>query len=195
MSNSLHLTSQSAVKSLEQQLAEFRCRRFLAMPLSGTLVWSVLILTGALLPPTLAVWAVFIGTGSIVYLALGVAKLTGESMKFQKGSERNFFDTVFLSTVGMSFLVYALAIPFFLQDYRSLPFSVAVLAGLMWLPISVLLQHWVGIFHAVTRTVLCTAAWFLAPEHSFILQPVIVVAVYLVSIYALEQRWRNLPRR
>ena len=179
-------------KSLDTQLAEFRNRRFLATPLAGTIVWSLLILTGALLPPTLAVWAVFIGTGSIIYLALGLAKLTGESMKFQKGSERNFFDTLFLSAFGMCFLVYALVIPFFLQDYRSLPFAVAVLAGLMWLPVSVLLQHWVGVFHAVTRTALCTAAWFIAPEHSFVLQPVIVVAVYLVSIFALEQRWRQM---
>ncbi|OBP16366.1 hypothetical protein A5320_02860 [Rheinheimera sp. SA_1] len=182
----------SPSKSLDTQLAEFRNRRFLATPLAGTIIWSLLILTGAFLPPTFAVWAVFIGTGSIIYLALGLAKLTGESMKFQKGSERNFFDTLFLSAVGMSFLVYALAIPFFLEDYRSLPFTVAVLAGIMWSPVSVLLQHWVGVFHGVVRTVLCTAAWVIAPEHSFILQPVIVVAVYLVSIMALEQRWRSM---
>lgn len=192
MNNQTTIQNKAQSKSLDTQLAEFRNRRFLAMPLAGTIVWSLLILTGALLPPTFAVWAVFIGTGSIVYLAMGLAKFTGESMKFQKGSERNFFDTLFLSTVGMSFLVYAIAIPFFLQDYRSLPFTVAVLAGLMWLPVSALLQHWVGVFHGVVRTVLCTAAWVIAPEHSFVLQPLIVVAVYLVSIVALEQRCRKI---
>ena len=59
--------------SLDQQLAEFRQRRFLAMPLAGILVWSALILTGALLSPKAHVLAVFIGTGSIVYLSMFLA--------------------------------------------------------------------------------------------------------------------------
>ena len=62
----------------------------------------------------------------------------------------------------------------------------------MWLPLSVLIQHWVGVFHAVVRTVLCTLAWIMYPEHSFVLQPVIVVAMYVVSIAALELRWKRM---
>lgn len=178
--------------SLDQQLAEFRQRRFLAMPLAGILVWSVLILTGMLFNPKAQVLAVFIGTGSIVYVAMFLSKLTGEQLKFESNKKRNFFDTLFLSAVAMSFLCYALAIPYFLENYRSLPFAVAVLTGLMWLPLSILIQHWVGIFHAVVRTVLCTLAWIMYPEHSFVLQPVIVVAMYVLSITALELRWKRL---
>lgn len=178
--------------SLDQQLAEFRQRRFLAMPLAGILVWSALILTGALLSPKAQVLAVFIGTGSIVYLAMFLAKLTGEQLKFKSNKKRNFFDTLFLSAVAMSFLCYALAIPFFLENYRSLPFAVAILTGLMWLPLSVLIQHWVGVFHAVVRTIFCTLAWIMYPEHSFVLQPLIVVAMYVVSIAALELRWKRM---
>ncbi|MFZ6819015.1 DUF7010 family protein [Undibacterium sp. Ji22W] len=178
--------------SLDQQLAEFRQRRFLAMPLAGILVWSVLILTGMLFNPKAQVLAVFIGTGSIVYVAMFLSKLTGEQLKFESNKKRNFFDTLFLSAVAMSFLCYALAIPYFLENYRSLPFAVAVLTGLMWLPLSILIQHWVGIFHAVVRTVLCTLAWIMYPEHSFVLQPVIVVAMYVLSIAALELRWKRL---
>jgi hypothetical protein len=184
--------SSNASISLDQQLAEFRQRRFLTMPLAGILVWSVLILTGMLLSPKAQVLAVFIGTGSIVYVAMFLSKLTGEKLKFESNKKRNFFDTLFLSTVAMSFLCYALAIPFFLENYRSLPFAVAVLTGLMWLPLSVLIQHWVGIFHAVVRTILCTLAWIMYPEYSFVLQPVIVVIMYVVSIAALALRWKRL---
>lgn len=186
--------SSTSSMSLDQQLAEFRQRRFLAMPLAGILVWSALIVTGALLSPKAQVLAVFIGTGSIVYLAMLLAKLTGEQLTFKSNKQRNFFDTLFLSAVAMCFLCYALAIPFFLENYRSLPFAVAILTGLMWLPIGILIQHWVGIFHAVARTILCTLAWVLYPEHSFILQPMIVVAMYVVSIFALELRWKRLQR-
>lgn len=192
--NTAPVTATSSGMSLDQQLAAFRHRRFLAMPLAGCLVWIALILTGLFANAQAQVMAVFIGTGSIVYIAMGIAKLTGENVKFQRKQQRNFFDTLFLSTVGMSFLVYAIALPFFMQNYRALPFGVAVLAGLMWLPTAVLIKHWIGIFHAVVRTVLCTAAWLLAPEQSFVLQPVIVVAVYLVTIVVLEQRWKKLSR-
>ncbi len=72
MNNQATIQSNIQGKSLDSQLAEFRNRRFLATPLAGTIVWSLLILTGALLPPTFVVWAVFIGTGSIIYLALGL---------------------------------------------------------------------------------------------------------------------------
>ncbi|MBC3875178.1 DUF7010 family protein [Undibacterium flavidum] len=178
--------------SLDQQLVEFRQRRFLAMPLAGILVWSALIVTGIFFNPKAQVLAVFVGTGSIVYLAMFLAKLTGEQLQFTSNKKRNFFDTLFLSAVAMSFLCYALVIPFFLENYRSLPFAVAILTGLMWLPLSVLIQHWVGVFHAVARTTLCIWAWIMYPEHSFVLQPVIVGAMYVVSIAALELRWKRL---
>lgn len=92
----------------------------------------------------------------------------------------------------MSLLVYCIAIAFFLKDYRSLPMSIGILTGLMWLPFSWIIEHWVGTFHGVVRTVLITLAWFFFPEHSFTLIPAIIVAIYLVSIWSLETRWRVL---
>ncbi len=184
----------NSVKSIEQQLVEFRQRRFLAMPLSGMIVWTLLIFTGLLLPAYEAVMAVFIGSGSIIYLAMLVSRFTGERIRFEKASERNFFDSIFLATMVMSLLCFSLAIPFFQQDYRSLPFTLAVLSGLMWLPISTLLGHWVGYVHTLLRVSLCTLAWYLAPEHSFVLQPMIVVLCYGVSIVGLERRWQLIKR-
>jgi len=61
----------------------------------------------------------------------------------------------------------------------SLPLSGGILAGLMWVPLSWIIQHWVGLFHAITRTVLVAGAWFLFPDHRFIVIPVLIVIVYL----------------
>jgi hypothetical protein len=179
------------LSSLEQQRKCFSEKRFLAMPLTGMLVWSVLAITGWLLPPYQAVMAVFIGTGSIVYIALFIARLTGEKMTFDK-TQKNPFDSLFLHGVAMALLVYAIAIPYFLADYRSLPFTVGILTGLMWLPLGWIIQHWIGVFHAVARTLLCTVAWVLAPELSFITMPLIIIVIYAISIVTLEQRWRKL---
>jgi hypothetical protein len=85
-----------------------------------------------------------------------VARFTGEDLL---GRQRpgNPFDALFMRTVMMAWLVFAIAIPFFRIEPTSLPLTVGILAGLMWLPFGWMIQHWVGTFHAVTRTVLCIA--------------------------------------
>jgi hypothetical protein len=56
--------------------------------------------------------------------------------------KNNFFHRLFLHTVFMAFLVYAIAIPFFLTEPTSLPLSVGI-------------QHWVGIFHRCPNCANC----------------------------------------
>lgn len=179
--------------TLEQHRINFSERRFLAMPLAGMLVWALLAVTGATLPPQQAVLAVFIGTGCIVYLGMFIARLTGENIRFSK-AQRNPFDCLFMYGAAMALLVYAIAIPYFQADYRSLPFTVGILTGLMWLPLSWIIQHNIGALHSICRTLLCTLAWLLAPEHSFVIIPVIIVLIYAVTIVTLEIRWRKLQR-
>lgn len=54
-----------------------------------------------------------------------------------------------------------------------------------------MMQHWIGLFHAITRTILVTAAWFLLPAHRFTVIPVVIVFIYLVSIVILLHRARD----
>lgn len=82
-------------KSLDQQLIEYRQQRALAMPLAGMIIWSLLFTLSFLLPLSQIVFAVFIGTGSIVYLAMALSKLTGENITFKNKSERNWFESLF----------------------------------------------------------------------------------------------------
>jgi hypothetical protein len=64
------------------------------------------------------------------------------------------------------------------------------LAGLMWVPLSWMLQHWVGLFHAIARTVLVATAWLVFPDRRFVAVPMVIVVVYLISIAALASRPR-----
>lgn len=176
--------------SLDEQLRSFQRRRFVAMPIAGTIAWTLIGVAGALLEPLQAVWALYIGTGSIFYLGLLVARFTGEDLLNR--SNPNTFDRLFLSTVFMSLLVFAIAIPFAGIEYTSLPLSVGILAGLMWVPLSWMLRHWVGVFHATTRTALVLAAWYVFPTQRFVVIPAVIVAIYLVTIAVLEARWRKI---
>jgi hypothetical protein len=181
------------IRSLDEQRAEYARRRGLAMPLAGLIVWTLIGVAGAFLSPILAVWSLFIGAGFIAYLGIFLSRFTGENF-LDKKRPTNAFDSLFFHCVAMALLVYAIAIPFFRANYTSLPLTVGILAGLMWIPYSWIIQHWVGIFHTVTRTVLVTAAWYLAPHGRFVVIPAVIVGVYAVTIVVLEQRWRSVTR-
>ena len=176
-------------RTLDEQRAEFARNRFLAMPIAGTIAWAVIGVCGAFLPVGLAAWALFIGTGSIFGLGLLVARWLGEDL-LGKTRPPNAFDELFFHTIVMAWLVFAIAVPFFMIEATSLPLTVGILAGLMWVPFSWMIQHWVGLFHGITRTVLVVAAWYLFPEYRFVVIPAVIVAIYLVTIYVLLTRPR-----
>lgn len=183
----------AAPRSLDQQREEFARRRFLAMPLAGCIAWVVAGVAGACLAPLYAVWALFIATGSIAYLGMFLSRFTGENF-LDKSRPKNAFDALFMLTVLMSLLVYAIAIPFFLSDYTLLPLSVGILAGLMWVPVSWIIRHWIGVAHALVRTVTVLAAWYLFPAQRFVVIPAVIVVIYLFTMLVLESRWRKLQR-
>jgi hypothetical protein len=180
-------------RSLDEQRVEFARRRGVAMPLAGLIAWTVVGIGGAILPAILEVWLLFIVTGAIAYLGMFISRFTGENF-LDRTRPKNAFDALFLHTVGMCLLVYAIAIPFFLKDYTSLPLTVGILSGLMWVPLSWIVQHWIGLLHGITRTLLVVAAWYLFPHARFVAVPAVIVGIYLITIFVLERRWREINR-
>ena len=174
-------------RTLEEQRIEFTNQKFLATPLAGLIVWTIIGFVGVFFSDFVAVWSIFIGTGSIVYLGLFLSKFTGEKF-LDKNKPKNEFDTLFLFTAGQAILVYSIAIPFFLVDYNSLPLTVGILTGLMWLPFSWIIKHWVGIFHTIIRTILVLILWYLMPGYRIIAIPFGIVLIYIITIIILKKR-------
>ncbi|MGA3164010.1 MAG: hypothetical protein ABSD77_07440 [Verrucomicrobiota bacterium] len=110
-------------RTLDEQRREFAQRRGLAMPLAGAVAWTIVGVGGAFLPPIIEVWLLFGATGFIVGLGIFFSRFTGENF-LDKQRPKNVFDGLFFRTVGEALLVYAIAIPFFREDYTSLPLSV-----------------------------------------------------------------------
>lgn len=175
------------IRTLEEQKEEFKRSKLLATPIAGLLAWLIVGIGGIFLSVTGKVWVLFIATGSIVYLGMFVSKFTGENF-LDKNKPKNTFDTLFLFTVGQAVLVYSIAIPFFLVDYTSLPLTVGILTGLMWLPLTWIIDHWVGVFHAITRTIIVLSLWYLLPQHRFVAIPFAIVIIYLITIAILINR-------
>lgn len=178
-------------QTLEQQRHEFCNRSFLAMPIAGTIAWTIIGIAGMTLPMPHAIWVLYIATGSIFGLGILVSKITGEDL-LGKTRPKNVFDNLFMSTVFSSWLVFAIAIPFVMVEPTSLPLTVGILAGLMWIPFSWIIQHWVGYFHGFVRTLLLLAAYYMFPEQRFVVIPFIIVGIYIVTIAALAVRHRQM---
>lgn len=174
-------------RSLETQRQEFAQRKFLAMPFAGIIMWTIVGIGGIFLPPQLETWLLFICTGFIASLGMFISKFTGENF-LDKKKLKNTFDNLFFFAMGEALLVYSIAIPFFMADYTSLPLTVGILTGLMWLPFSWIVQHWVGLFHGIFRTILVLTLWYLLPDLRFVVIPFAIVFVYIITIVILLQR-------
>ncbi len=179
------------MQSLDAQRELFKQRRFLAMPLAGTLIWALIGIIAMFASETVIIWSIWIGCGSIFYLGIGIAKITGEDF-FGKQRGKNAFDGLFMAGVVMSLLVFAIAMPVAAIDHRTIPMTIGILAGLMWMPLSWIIQHWVGYFHSIARTVGIVVIWFVLPEHIYTLIPTWIVVVYIISIVVQERRYNAL---
>lgn len=176
--------------TLESQRVEFIKRKFLATPISGIIAWFIVGVSGMIFPNRTTVWVLFIATGSIVYLALFISKFTGENF-LDKSKPKNEFDQLFLFTVMQAVLIYAIAIPFFIIDYTSLPLTIGILTGTMWMPFSWIIKHWVGLFHAILRTIVVLCLWYLFPEDRFVTIPFAIVVMYSITLVILKKRKFN----
>ena len=174
-------------RTLESQRIEYKNRKFLATPIAGLIAWLIVGVSGLLLPDTTTVWVLFGATGCIVYLALFISKLTGENF-LDKTKPKNEFDSLFLFTVMQAVLIYSIAIPFFMIDRTSLPLTVGILTGTMWMPFSWIIKHWVGVFHAILRTIVVVSLWYIFPDDRFVMIPFAIVIVYIITMIILKNR-------
>ncbi|MFC3122723.1 DUF7010 family protein [Agaribacter flavus] len=172
-------------QTLEQQREAFKQRRFLAMPLAGMIVWAAMGSIAPFVDEYTKTMMLYIGTGGIFYIGGALSYLTGERL-FSRKKEKNVFDGLFFSGVIMALLVFAISIPAAQADYQTLSLSIGVLSGLMWIPFSWIVQHWLGYFHAISRTLSVVTVWYLFPDHRVEAISFVIVSMYVVSISILE---------
>jgi hypothetical protein len=178
--------STTTTATLEDLRIEFERAggRTLAFPAAGMLAWIAAGILGAMLPTEPASYALFICNGLILPMGMAIAKWRGEDVM----SATSDLDRLFGRSMVMVNLVWTIAIPFWLVMPSSLPLSIAVLSGLHWIVYGWIVQHWIGMFHAVTRAALTVACWFLFPGHRFVAIPIVVVTMYAITIYVLATR-------
>jgi len=158
--------------------------RSVALPIAGALVWAGVGLAALVLPERPATLALLFGSGAIFPLGLAVAALLRERLL----DNRNPLARLMGLCVLMINLLWALHLTLLAGDPRYLPLSLGIGLGLHWVVFSWVIQHPVGIIHAVVRTALATGLWWLFPAHPITAVAAAVVIAYLYAITALASR-------
>lgn len=161
--------------------------RSLALPIAGAIVWAVAGLAALALPTRTATFVLLFGTGAIFPLGLLLAKLLGEKLV----DNTNPLARLMGLAVLMVNLLWALHLTLFARDMALLPLSLAISLGLHWVVFSWIIGNPLGTIHAVARTALATALWWLFPSQPQAAVAAAAVLAYLYSIAALGRRKLN----
>ena len=163
---------------------EHSAKRSLAMPIAGAIYWLALAIVSTQVSERLGLLILLFGSGTIFPIALLIAKITKEKVF----SPNNPLAKLMGVSVLMVNLLWALHIPLFLYAPEFLPLSVGIGLGLHWIVYSWIIQHPVGLIHAILRTVLVLLAWFIFPESRLFAIGISIVLVYCLSIWLMSTR-------
>ena len=163
---------------------ERETNRSLAMPLAGALVWLVIAICGYLLPERQATGVMLFGTGLIFPVALLIGKLRRENLT----GRLNPLSRLMGMSVLMVNLLWAVHLPLLMGAPRFFPLSLGIGLGLHWIVYSWIIQHPVGLIHAILRTGLVVTAWSVFPNRRMLAVPAVIVVVYLISLFLMARR-------
>ncbi|SJN27417.1 hypothetical protein CZ797_04970 [Pseudoalteromonas sp. JB197] len=154
------------------------------MPIAGACVWLAIAIISTQFDERTGVLILLFGSGAIFPLALAIARVRGEALI----SSDNPLAKLMGLCVLMVNLLWAVHIPLFLYAPTFVPLSLGVGLGLHWVVWSWIVQHPLGIVHAVLRTILVAVAWFTFPENRLLAIGLVIVFVYGISIWQMLTR-------
>lgn len=161
--------------------------RFLAMPIAGAVMWLASGVCGLILP------ALPDGRPDIA-LAICCALITPLAFLFARFLDENLVGVgndlgrLMGRSMLLTNLFWAVAVPFWWIEPSSLPLTAGIILGLQWIVLGWIIQHWIGLVHAVLRTLLVVTVWCLLPEHRFVAVPAVIVGLYAFAIVVLANR-------
>lgn len=158
--------------------------RAVSLPISGAIMWSVVSIASLLLNEYSVTLLLLFATGAILPMALAIAKFRNEKII----SSVNPLSKLMGFSVLMVNLLWAIHIPLMMKAPQFVPLSVAIGLGLHWIVYSWVVQHPVGIIHAIMRTLLCVLVWLFVPVNTLTFISTAVVGSYAVSIYLMLSR-------
>ena len=159
--------------------------RSLSLPIAGS-VWAAVGVAGLILPDRPATLFLLFATGAMLPVALVLARALGERLL---GNTNPLATLMGLSTLMVN-LLWVLHITVALEAPAFVPLTIGIGLGLHWVVFTWVIGHRVGVVHAIARTILVGAAWWLFPDSRIAVAGAVIVA-YVYSIVTLARRVPN----
>lgn len=153
------------------------------MPIAGAIAWGVAGIAALFLTQRNATYVLLFSTGAIFPFAL----LLGRQLKENILSRANPLARLMGLSVLMVNLLWALHLTLLVRDFEYFPLSLGIGLGLHWIVFTWIKGHHVGLVHALVRTGLVTALWWMIPDNRISAVAAGVVVAYLYSIVVLTR--------
>jgi len=172
--------------TLDDYRAEYEeiTNRSMSMPIAGAIVWSFAALLSLLLEFRVALLALLFCTGLIFPIAIGISKIRGESLL----SNTNPLARLMGLCTLMVNLLWAVHIPLFIYAPQFVPLSLGIGLGLHWVVYSWIVQHPLGIIHAILRTILILLVWFVFEDQRLLAVSIVIVLMYMFTLFQMGSR-------
>ena len=174
------------ILTLDEYRKEFEksSNRSVSMPIAGTIIWGLVGFLSTQFNENISIYILLFATGGIFPIALMIAKFRKENLV----SSSNPLAKLMGLCILMVNLLWVVHIPLLLNAPEFVPLSLGVGLGLHWIVYSWIVNHPVGLIHAILRSILIVAAWYLFPDNSILAISCVIVLTYLISIYQMLTR-------
>ncbi|AYB33234.1 DUF7010 family protein [Chryseolinea soli] len=165
----------------EKRNAFLKANGGLALPAAGFLYWLALGIAGLYLSPRMWFPVAAFTSGLIFPLGLLLAKpLKSDIMN--KSALTDLLLPAFISMLMFWPLAFAGA----QTNLSFVPLAIGVGMGIHWPVIGWVYGRWLYLGHAVVRTVGATALWYAFPDARFVMVPLFVSGVYLITVFVIK---------
>jgi hypothetical protein len=154
------------------------------MPIAGMIAWSAIAVAGATLSFKAALLVMMATTGAIFPLALLIAKFRREDLV----SRANPLSKLMGLCVLMVNLLWVVHLSLYFGAPQYVPLTLGIALGLHWIVYSWIINHPLGVVHAILRTCLLGILWVMFPDHRVLAVAIAIVCVYMVSLVQMATR-------
>lgn len=165
----------------EKRNAFLKANGGLALPAAGFLYWLALGIAGLYLPPRMWFLVAAFSSGLIFPLGLLLAK----PLKSDIMSKSALTDLLLPAFVSM-LMFWPLAFAGAQNNLSFVPLAIGVGMGIHWPVVGWLYGRWLYLGHAVVRAVGATALWYAFPDTRFVMVPLFVSGVYLITVFVIK---------
>ncbi|WP_157634637.1 DUF7010 family protein [Spirosoma panaciterrae] len=153
----------------------------ISLPVAGAIYWAALAVAGFYLKPNQWTFVAYCTSGLLFPLGLALQKPFKANLMV-----KNPLSGLIPYALFSMMLSWGITIPASSIDKSLVPLCLAIGMGIHWPIIGWVYSSKVCQLHALLRTILVVACWYLLPDDRFTILPLVVSALYVLTVIGLK---------